>query len=363
MRVSVQRRSSAILFGATLAWGTSEARAETPPPVTTITWSAPHECPQEREVISTVERFLKQPLTIPREQTLTIHGKVTTRAPSGFTATLLVTSPRGNQKRLLSNDDCSRLTEAAALVSALAIDPKLPLPEPDEDQAPPLDSSAGPLESTARDEAFSPPRATPNESPVQRGEPAADSPSEQEGTSSSGTSPWRISAALVGLAQTGMLPGAAPGLGLRASIGRGPVRVTARGQYHFGRFSEVPGSAGLGVDIDLRSAALEICGLPLGEPGKSASPFLCFGPAIGDLRGAGTGLDNQRTEHARWSALVATLGLDVSASRSILAELGLALGRALETPRFGVNAGDRALTLFEPSSWTLEAFAGLGVFR
>jgi hypothetical protein len=72
-----------------------------------------------------VERFLGQAIESRRDQELDVAGEVRGSAVAGYTVRLRLKTVRGSQERELNHEDCRELTEAAALVRALAIDPKL----------------------------------------------------------------------------------------------------------------------------------------------------------------------------------------------------------------------------------------------
>ena len=100
------------------------ATAEVRYPSGTISWSAPHECPREDDLVDEIERLLGQPLSVARKQELILSGRVTGSPTEGYAVTLQVTSADGSYERNLQHASCVKLTEGAALVMALAIDPE-----------------------------------------------------------------------------------------------------------------------------------------------------------------------------------------------------------------------------------------------
>ena len=70
-----------------------------------------------------MERLLGQPLGESREQKLSVTISVRGQ-PGGYAAKLSFVWPAGNEQRFLEHPECPALTEAAALLAALAIDPE-----------------------------------------------------------------------------------------------------------------------------------------------------------------------------------------------------------------------------------------------
>jgi hypothetical protein len=88
---------------------------------------------------------------------------------------------------------------------------------------------------------------------------------------------------------------------------------------------------------------------------------ICLGPELGDLRGRGLVVARSRTQHARLSALTASLTLDYGIGPSTKLTLGVEGGRLFETPTFGVLADGEPVEIFTPSPWLGRVFLGFGV--
>jgi hypothetical protein len=345
------------------------ARAESPS--TELAWSAPSVCPEEAVVRADVERYLGQALGARRDQKLRIEGVVKEDPRAGFTVTLRVTSARGTQRRELANADCTKLSEAAALVVALAIDPKLVVPtaanpgleKPSDGEEPPRPPSepAEPLERPPTEAPVATPPAT--EPPVTTGPPALRVDREHTRSGASGSRPsssWSFSAAFTGLAGGGPLPGVALGLGARLSAGREWFRLALHGSYFFPRSEPVSMAPSSAVELDLFRAGVSVCGAPItGSIVLSA----CVGPTLGDLRGSGARLDNERTRHDRWSAVLGELTLAHLSSSGLMTLAGLEAGYAIEAPRFGILQNGRETEVFRASDWVAGAFLGIGLSR
>jgi len=323
-------------------------------PSTELSWSAPSTCPGEDALRAEVERVLGQTLAARRDQKLRIEGSVRGDAKAGFAAALRVTSARGTQARELSNADCAKLTEAAALVIALAIDPKLVVP-------PPAAASVGAVAEGDSPAQNAPPPAEPAQAAATTTETSNDERSDAAATSGqtaaeSGSS-WQFSGAAVGLVSGGALPGAAFGAGARLSAGSGPFGVLVHGAYFFPKVEPVPETASSGVELDLWRVGAAVCGVPLYG---TLTLTGCVGPVFGGMSGSGTGVDQASTEHDRWSALLAEVTLSYVSKAGLTALIGAEVGPALERPRFGVTLDGDDVEVFRASGWVASGFLGVG---
>jgi hypothetical protein len=330
-------------FGFALATTTATARAEAPPS-TELAWSAPDGCPGEASVRAEIEGLLGQTLDARRDQKLRITGDVRGDARSGFNVALRVTSARGAQRRELSNPDCHKLSEAAALVVALAIDPKLVVP-------PPAAPAAAPPTIVAPASSSAPPPSTPSPSTPLRDETPA--PSAKPGAPSA----WRLSALALGLASGGALPGVAFGAGARLTAGMGRFGLVAHGAYFFPKVEPVQGTSSSGIRLDLGRAGVGFCGVPLtGNPSLMA----CLGPVFGDMSGEGTKLENASTEHDLWTAVLAELTLTHLTSFGLTTFVGLEGGPVVDAPRFGITENGSPVEVYRASSWVFSGSLGVG---
>jgi hypothetical protein len=334
-----------------------EARAEAPHGASLwAAWEAPPECPQEAAFVAQIESFLGTPLNARGDRQLEIVGRVRTEEARGFVVKLRVHASRRTQERELAHRDCSELTEAAALIVALAIDPQVvvqkPIPKP---ALPP-----------ATEAAVTPPS---RETAVVRAEPAAAIPrraAPATAASSVATPPvaepatLRYSLSALGLFGTGVLPDVGAGTGIHATLGPRRFRMAAEGAYWLSRFRALEGRAGAGVELGTWSVALRGCGIPVtGDVTLS----LCVGPVVGDMYGTGSGLSNPRTVHDHWSAVSAETSVALASRAGVMTLVGLEVQKTLETPRFGAIVDGREHQLFEANAWVVNAFIGLGVFR
>ena len=334
----------------------SLARAQTPS-ATALRWQAPPECPQAASFAAQVEHLLGQTLDARRDQSLHVVGEVVTSAV-GFTVQLHVTSALGTQRRELTHRDCAELSEAAALVTALAIDPHLVVPEARSEPAPEPEPAA------AATPVPTEPPSKPDSKPAQEPAPLAPRVSADRDRDTRPTQPsanLRASIAALGLVGSSVLPGVGLGVGGLAALGRGPLQLAVAGTYWLPRFRALEAGAGPGIELGAWGVGLKACWLPLSG---DITVTTCLGPTAGDMYGSGNEqLSDPTTEHDRWSALEAELGLAISAKSGLTTLLGLQLGKTVEAPRFGIREDGRDVPVFEANGWSFNGFVGLGQFR
>lgn len=329
-----------------------------PTPSLWASWQAPPECPQEGEFVAQAEGFLGHALNARNDRQLEIVGSVRADEARGFVAKLRVRTSRETQQRELAHRNCGELTEAAALIAALAIEPELivpPKPEPE-----PKPPAVTPLPTDEAVPAAAEP-ASPEPAPAPSHSSAVLAATDRAHEPPA-PAPLHASISALGLFGSSVLPGAGAGLGIQSTIGPGRFRLAAQGSYWLSRFQPLQGTDGPGLEVGTWGVALKACALPLtGE----VAVALCLGPAVGDMYGAGSGakLLNARTVHDHWSALELEASLSLSSRAGVTTLLGLQLGRTLEAPRFSITVAGREVPVFEANAWVVNGFVGLGVFR
>jgi len=325
-------------------------------------WQAPLECPQEASFVAQTEAFLGSGLNARGDRKLEIVGRVRSDQARGFVVKLHIVTSRATQERELAHRDCAELSEAAALIVALAIDPQLIVPDKKQEQdaasspeAPPPNSPpAGAVAARVEPAPLAPTLAPiqpvpPAEVRARDRVPAAEPP------------PLHASVSALGLFGSSVLPGAGVGTAVHAAVGPERFRLAAQGAYWLSRFRAIRSGSDAGVELGTWSVALKGCGLPLA--GRLALA-LCAGPVVGDMYGSGTGgLSNARTLHDHWSALATEVSLSLASSAGVTTLVGLELQKTLEAPRFGVTLDGRETQVFEANAWVVNGFVGLGVFR
>jgi hypothetical protein len=209
------------------------ARAEAPPVDAAIAWSAPPECPDEAALRAEVGRLLARPLGHSGETTQ-VRGEVA-RDPGAsgrYRLRLSITRAGVLKERQLDGETCAQVTDAAAVVLALAIDAEaLPTEPPSPVDPPP----AALIEVAPR--------------------PAGQGRASAAPAAPSLRARWDV-AALAGVDSVS-LPAPAAGLGLGVGLGLGADRIELRAMAWLPRRA-MPGSP-FGADVALYAAGLRYC--------------------------------------------------------------------------------------------------------
>jgi hypothetical protein len=315
-----------------------------------LSWQAPSACPQDLSFLRRVEAFLGRRLPQGSARALLVDARVTGDDAQGYVAALSFKDARGSTQRELTHPDCTKLTEAAALLVALVIDPERvkTIQEQGSAPSPPAPSEpATPAEEPAPPAKAALPAPVPAE-PVRRPESLP-----SRGSSSSGGP--RFSAGVSGLVATGLLPSAAAGVGAELVLSLSGFEAGLGGRYWFPRSAAVPLTAAANVDVSVATATLRVCGVPRSGQWSFAA---CARADLGDMMGRGEGVDNARARHDSYGALGAAVSAGYSIGRVspvVGTELLVLVGR----PRFGVLRDGQDQSVFQPNLWQLSGFIGL----
>jgi len=339
---------------ALLTFHPAESAAEAPSDPFALTWQAPESCPERAELRRQVETFLGQSLEVRRTQQLKIDALVQEDASAGFVATVSVATPTAGYERRIDHQDCARLTEAAALVIALAIDPERVRAQ--QAEAAPENEADAPVRATA-----APP--APASSPAPAASEAQPAPAPRAATAAAATAPLAptepnpvlIYAGARGLLDVGTLPRAGFGVGAIFGVGVGSFRLELSGAYWLPVDESVPGHAPAKVEIRLATGGL--LGCYVWAPG-AWDLATCVGAEVGDYRGRGINLEDEVTQHQLWSAAI----VDLRLARALTPWLGIVggfePGLTLTRPRFGVTQGDDTIQVAQPGPVFLRTYIG-----
>ncbi len=240
------------------------------------------------------------------QQPVRVRGLMVASGPGTYRLELSLDDGRAGVRQL-EGSSCEELSEAAALVIAMAIDPRLlerlevePTPEP----TPPANPAA--LPEPTEPEVVEPPESTPEPTPTDATErdPSASTVDDPHVASEPPTS----SAADLGLAflarfdggvAGGPLPGAAGIVSLGAGLGGRGWRVELTGSYWAPRTRRSESNPDIGVRAQLWTVGVLGCGEP--QVGPLTFP-LCAGVLAGATHAIGVGdLVGDRVA-ARWVA-------------------------------------------------------------
>jgi hypothetical protein len=331
--------------------GAGVAQAQAAPQRIKLRYSAPAECPDDLELVQAVEEFLGQSLRDAREQDLAIDVRAQGDAKSGYSAKVSFVGAQGTQERYADHPECSKLTEAAALMIAIAIDPErmkarqrgeaktdaAPAVTPVNATTPVAPISAEPAALQIAPTPVSPDRDASSVAPSERsdGPPAT--------------------LALLALTGSGSLPSVAPGVGADFAVRLGPLEVGVGGRYWISRDATVPTAPASSIEVSLITGGLRLCGVP--TFGHWSLP-LCLRGDLGDMEGTGQDIPNARTRHALFAALGGGLALSYTRHR-LVPVAGLDLHWAPARPRFGALRDREEVVAFRPDAWGLSGFVGL----
>jgi hypothetical protein len=305
-----------------------------------LRYNAPDACPDDTQLVASVEHFLGQPLREAREQELSVNVAIQS-GPQGFSAKLAFKSQRGIEERFAEDADCSKLAEAAALLVALAIDPDrvhaqqvaAEAPEPPPEPKPEVPEVPPPAPPPKSEPCPAPP--PPPAPPVQRYAVAGVS-------------------ALVGV---GVMPHVAPALGVDFGARVGRAQFELVGSYWLTGTADIAGQNPATIEISLATVGVRGCGvLPISD----WSLLGCAQGQLGDMSGSGQLVDAARTRHALFADVQAQL-LAHYTKLEPKPWAGLGLAWQVKRPAFGLSQQSVADAPFRPSVVALLGYVGIAL--
>jgi hypothetical protein len=297
------------LFLLALARGPASLEAADPTAALELSWQAPQGCPDALAVRERVATLLASVDARGTPRSLRVGVTITTQAREGVRLRLEIAQGESVDARELVGADCREVTEAAALIVAMTLEPSVldtlgasepepatvPEPEPAAEE-PSREPSADPIEPTV----VTPPARAP--SPAS--EPAR-------------SLPIGVGAEVEGGVGFGPLPRASGVLAAAVGVRGRWFRVDATGAYWTPRRSEAREP---GVRAQVWSVGARACGVP--RAGRVEVP-LCAGVVAGLMhaRGLGSDLEAQRVS-SPWAAVIAS----ATAVVRVLPWLGVRVG-------------------------------------
>ncbi|MEX1361649.1 MAG: hypothetical protein AB1Z98_00870 [Nannocystaceae bacterium] len=277
------------------------------PELVRLQWEAPASCPDRGAVLAMIDRSLGEVDDSPRRE-VDVRGTLRVEGSTAFVLDLTLDEGRGGTRRLRGSS-CEELSEAAALVVAMAIDPRLlerSAERPSETEAE-VPSASSPIATSP--EAEPDPEAEAESEPV----PVATSPStvavDEPADAPAGPARDRALAFVArfdGGVGGGPLPGASGvamvALGL---IGRG-FRAELTGSYWPPSSTVSETNPRVGVRAQLWTVGAQGCGEPRVGP---VSIPLCAGLHAGAVHAIGTGAQSPLRVASRWVAVVIEPGV------------------------------------------------------
>lgn len=294
-----------------------------------LRWDAPPQCPDRAQLLAAIDATLGE-VAAGERRSLRARGRVRVEPGAGFVVRLELDDGHASTRELRGTS-CEELTDAAALVIAMAIDPRLletlqgppevpepevPGAEPGAPEAPkgPAPSEPGPNGSgergpDEREPAEVAPREPSEARPADAG--AERAPRDPEAPSTRSTE-RRSPASLhfLGRAQAGVgggpLPGAAGVLGLAAGLGGRGWRAELSASYWTPRTRTSAANPDVGVRAQLWTLGVHGCGEPRW---RTLSFPLCVGVLAGAVHARGVGELEPRSVASRWVAVALEPGL------------------------------------------------------
>lgn len=328
--------------------GPSGRASEPELPPDALTWNAPPGCPTGGAFADRVESLLGRPWgEFPPRFAVAIS--IESLGGDRWRLRLGLREDSGAGQRVIEDASCELLTEAAALIVALAVDPVAVMNR----QAEPARPAPGPSALPDPEGAAPPPddARSPTAEPDPVG-PADPGPPETESAPSGRV---RGAVRVSPLLGAFVLPGLGGGLELAGLVRIGQVSGEAYGRYWFPRDERVEGDPALGGVFRSWAAGLRGCGWL----GRGAVSFpLCGALEVGQIIGRGTGVSDSRTGFGTWAGGNATAGVAWSPAPQF-AILGAVEGTvAIARPRFEItNIG----VLHQPAPVGMRAFFGTEV--
>jgi hypothetical protein len=291
-----------------------------------LRWEAPPECPTRAQLLAAIDATLGEVAEGEHRPPLRVRGHVRAHPTAGFVLRLELDDGRAGTREL-RGASCKELTEAAALVIAMTIDPRLleTLQGPPEvtELAPtavpvvpgPVDAATAETPS-ARVPADAPPTGTSERSasdavatePSPERSPSATAPAPPPDRETPRRSP--VPLRFLGRAQAGVgggpLPGAAAVLGLAAGFSGRGFRVELSASYWTPRTRTSAVNSDVGVRAQLWTLGVHGCGEPRW---RTLSFPLCTGLVAGAVHARGVGELVPRNVASRWVAVALEPGL------------------------------------------------------
>lgn len=280
-------------------------------------WEAPPACPDRTQLLAAIDATLGEVVEGERRP-LRVHGRVRADPREGFVVRLELDDGHASTREL-RGASCKELTDAAALVIAMTIDPRLletlqsppevPEPEaPEAPEAPPTEpmepSGAGEGGPDERDPADSSPAQAPLAPAVSKRTPASP-PSARDIRPRSAASLQFLGRVQAGLGG-GPLPSAAAVIGLAAGLGGRGFRAELSASYWTPRTRTSTANPEVGVRAQLWSLGVHGCGEPRW---RTLSFPLCAGVLAGAVHARGVGELEPRSVASRWVAVALEPGL------------------------------------------------------
>jgi hypothetical protein len=281
----------------------------------------PAECPDADELSFRIERHIGVELgaAAPLRFDVTFE-----RADAGYAAQIDVSAEPGAapQRRTLTAPDCTKLGDAVSVAAALALGIAAPMQS--EQLASELANAPAPAPVPA-----APPAPAPGADQAGAAEPSAEP-----------STIWVPRVSLWVIGDAGSLPSPGLGAALGAELASGRFALRLLGTILFEQQTELASvrATAPGAKLELLTAGLLGCTLPVGNPTEQLSVSACAGLELGRLAGIGTGVPAPRRGSALWATpLVQVAGFWVVPGTTLRLGVLLTGGAPLNRDEFALT--------------------------
>jgi hypothetical protein len=300
----VRRRRNARATLALTAFSLSLGRANAAEPLESgplrLAWTAPASCPGPAGVLARIESLLGAKVPEVLQVPLVVRGEVQARShPERFELSLETFQQEQRFTREMQAPSCAELTDAAALVLALAIDPHLSERLDAAGESPPAPA----VEPTPSPPPSAAPPASTTAAPAVRASPPAAGPAPElappPGHPPSARSTLAFLGAVALVADAGSVAPFALGPSVTAGLAYSAFELGLDATWLPRRRSFAESDPDKGGDISLLAFTLRPCGVLRVGPVQGG---LCAALDLGDIGGTGFGTVTRSTRHALWVA-------------------------------------------------------------
>jgi hypothetical protein len=338
-----------------------EPPANVPPPALSPIASVPRVhfrsapgCPSEAYLFDAIERLLRQPIDTPRREVIGVEAELLQGSDGAYEVHVRAVVDGHASERRLSHRSCTQLTDAAALMMAMAIDADAvgaagltPAPK-----MPPA-ASPSPEMPVSRPSLWSFPLPSPEPLPrrvrLARGEVVVQ-----------GAKGWSLSVSALGGAIAGPLPHVAGSVGLLVSGLEGHGwGVGLSGRTLFAQSVSVPG-----YDARIRLSPLGVGARGCWYPRRDELRLgFCLGPELVSVGSepSGTSFASSKNERTSYWQAVAQAVADYAIVSSVRGGVELEFGAAPRSPQIGLEEDGAWREVARPKSWSAGAGLRLGI--
>jgi hypothetical protein len=328
---------------AALTWSGATLAAEPEMPAISLAWLASPGCPERAAVLGRVRSLLGP--SPPAAEPIAATGLVTA-TPGGFTLAFELTQRGETHSRTLTAPTCEELSDAGALIVALAVNPALVIPAPGDTPA-----GAPPGDETPKGLADPPPLPAAQPEP-ERESAAAPRPAPPPATTDAEATFRLRSAFVAALGDLGSLPRAAAGARAGLELASDSVALDVLVDFLPPARRTIAESPERGGDVMLLAGGLRACATPFGP---SIAGCAGFEAGFLDAESFGASVSNDGGL-AGWFAGRVGLGGRLPLDETFALRADAEALVPVSTPKFVMTGLG---TVYRP--WPVEGRLGLGV--